>query len=1064
MMIRKHYLKNKSVMGRLFKLCFYFILLCLTTHVFGSSLDESLRETFDEGIDQWEVPPPHWQLGKNLFEPSYDRKGGMDGSGALRFNGQASKIGRVFKNIKISPEPQILSVWIKTQGFASGWVAGARIFYLDSHNKFLPGSDSVGTSSGETDIAWTRYSLELNPPEGAARVRVLLETGPVNNKADESNNGTVWLDNLCVTPASNASQPYIRGIYPEGTYGLLTAEEPLTFDVQYARPTTKPLPVHVELSDWQKKVVWEAEQELPVSPGGRGQIIVPAGMANAGFYTLTVTENVSQSPSATVHRSTSVILPAGTAPASDPFFTITGFRHKPFLAETMHNLGVGTVLFRTPWRELQEQAGPCNWNQADADLQTYRQAGLQVIGLFQMHPPHERKWLTPAWEISRLEQHGAAGYECYDDKHFQNAAFFAKEAVAHFGDKLDGWYLMDEIDIPMRQDWNAPMQYYVRRVNDFIRVAREVNPEVEIHGVGVAPPDTKNGYLAAKAVWSKLDPGMTGFWPHVYPTPHTLGRNRVIQTPESFLPADLYEALDVVKSYGVDELGVSEWGYEILAGVDSVYSSDAIHMAELTARSLVLVRSIPQLKHFAYFTLIQNKGDKEGRGGFGLWDVQGGGSLQRFNELNSSDRLTPRPVLAAYATVARLLAFPQNNHQLALPKNLYGFLFQTKERAVLPLWTTQHKVALHCTLPVSVSVVDMMGQTVEILDPGEQTLTLTEAPIYLLAEPGNGEALALAIENSRNDLPPVSLHSRLLSGSQIAVSLTSQKSTTISVEVTMDLSGMDVLRQIITLEPEAEETLQFLLSDKVAGQLIGKGLECRVTAAVEGQPLVQQNRSFSAMTIPRRNSPPVIDGKLDDQRAYGAVRVEGQEDLCPPDAKPGGIWLGNDDASFTAWATWDETALYLAFDIHDDIFIQENLSHRFFVQDHMAVAIDTANDALPDAVLDENDFEITMSLNPDTGNFQVFCHRAPVNTPMERGIVEFPAAIQQRDDGMSIEFALPWDRFFATHPVPGQVLPMTFTYGDADVAGKFMNYWMQLTPGIHGGKNPSAYQPFVLGE
>ena len=103
----------------------------------------SLLEGFDENIDSWAVPPSHWVLGKNIFDPGYDSAGGMEGGGALRFDGNQSLLGRVFKNASVSDQAEMLSVWIKTCDFSPRWVVRVRVDYMDKNHSHPIGAHKL---------------------------------------------------------------------------------------------------------------------------------------------------------------------------------------------------------------------------------------------------------------------------------------------------------------------------------------------------------------------------------------------------------------------------------------------------------------------------------------------------------------------------------------------------------------------------------------------------------------------------------------------------------------------------------------------------------------------------------------------------------------------------------------------------------------------------------------------------------------------------------------------------------------------------------------------------------
>lgn len=790
-------------------------------------------------------------------------------------------------------------------------------------------------------------------------------------------------------------------------------------------------------------------------------MMLPAHLSKVGFYTLHLREKPGEHLYSTVLKSAILVLPKDQDRLLDSFFTVSGFRNKPFMCDALSRIGVGTVMLNVSWK-LESKPGQFGFNQLDKDIAYCHDRQMKVIAMQEVHAIEDRPWSTPKWEVNRLELTSGKGYGRYDDQHFRAYENFVRAAVKHFQGRVDAWYLMQEVDIPMRQIWGDPMAYYIRRVRSFASAARQVMPKVKIYGVGVAPPDTKAGFPAARAIWPKVYDCFDAFWPHVYPSPRLLGRGRTVENPETFLPKHLYEALEIVKPYSINEVGISEWGYCILDGVDAVHSDDALRMAQLTARGIILMRSVSQLKHFAYFTVFQTQGDTQGRGGYGLWDVLGGGSYNTYASLTASSKLTPRPTLGAYATIANLLAFITSSTMLNLPGDLHGILFQTQKQTVLPLWSTNRQTTLQFELPCEVQVHDMMGGKIKTLQPGKQSLSISQSPVYLLTPLEHAHDLAQAISHAHNDLPFAHFAMRLKNSKQVQIDITNQQNQSHELEIQLACGNQTPIQKRGTLAENSSQQLSFDLPTAWLDQILKQGMPSQIQLDSKGQTPLIQNGFLHASPIVRRQSPPDIDGHLRDHQHLPKIAIRGMNFLFPPDAKAGKLWRDDEDASLDCWLSWDQQALYMAFEIHDDVLIQENPPMYFWKQDHLAIAIDTGNDAFPNSHPDGNDIEISLSIDPATGKLQAYCNRPARSTNMTRGLIPLQAAMVKRTDGWDLELALPWQTIMTTPPVAGQVLPLSFTYGDADVKGQPKSYWMQLTSGIHDGKRPFEFRPFIL--
>lgn len=1059
------------------------ILICLVFFGIGISVRQAHAEaagsiwveSFDTGITSWSVPPSTWQLGKNLLEPVWDENVGHAKAGSLRFDGQSGLHGRVYQNMPIPSDARQLCVWIKTRDMADRWVAKARVTYRNADGQFL-GSQAVNTPHDQPTTEWARYTLELTPPKGATQIRLLLETARAADDAPANNRGTVWFDDLALLPSEGAVQ--LLALHPAGEHGLFDAGKPVALIARLLSTYSQPSKVTVRctLTGYNGQAAGMTQQDLSLNPGVavHHRIELPAP-DRLGFFRADVTlfaasekqsENLSEVEK-NQQTSALVVLPAEQH-EPDPFFGISAFRVKPFMAPTLRRLGIGTAFVMVRWN-LASAPDKVDWTEPDQELAAWRKAGFRVLGFHQVHRPEDRSWASPEWISQQVRSAHNAGRDPYDAEHFEQYQQFVRQMVGRYKGELTEWHLMQEIDIPMRTDWDAPRNYYIRRVNAFAEAAREVAPEIKLTGLGVAPPDTKKGYPAARSILPEIAESLDAIWPHVYASPRILGPDRRVQIPETFLPEDLLEARALAAEYGIDELGISEWGYTLAEGQDE-FSEQARQMAELTVRAIALMRSVPEVKTFCYFTAFQTHGDQEGRGGYGLWDVQGGGSYDNFRDIGPNTPMTPRPVLAAYATATRLLSHIQQATWLAMPPEVFAVLYEQEGQCVVPIWTTRDgELNLALEMPGRSHVVDMMGNTVKNLSAGKSTLTLTQAPQYLVTDHIPTDTLAQAIEQAQNDLPFVRLVGRVISKDTLAVHVQSQvgdaMDARIQVESTNPALGT-IQPQTLTLAPHESKSVLFKLNPAQRHALLAGGFDCRLIATADQVDPVTQRFHAKGRAIPRVTRSVQIDGDPAEYEAMSAIDLAGMAHLRPADAKPGKLWTGDADASARVWVAWDEENLYLCARIRDEAHMQRGTPEDFWKQDSLVLALDAGRDSLPadqpDGGPDTNDYEFVIARANDSDQAQVFCVRAGEDSPFTRGVIDVPVSVRVEDDFEFFELALPWDALAPLSPRPGQAVPLSFLYADADYPDERLPYWMELSSGIHGGKDPAAFPAFIL--
>jgi hypothetical protein len=106
-------------------------------------------------------------------------------------------------------------------------------------------------------------------------------------------------------------------------------------------------------------------------------------------------------------------------------------------------------------------------------------------------------------------------------------------------------------------------------------------------------------------------------------------------------------------------------------------------------------------------------------------------------------------VVAAYATVARILAGAVDPLELRLRDEFHGYLFSRKGRSVVALWTAAGEPRrMRVAMPSESELWDLMGNA-RALPAGEVELTASQSPVFLVS-PGDRKAIAAAVEQERS--------------------------------------------------------------------------------------------------------------------------------------------------------------------------------------------------------------------------------------------------------------------------------------------------------------------------
>jgi hypothetical protein len=177
------------------------------------------------------------------------------------------------------------------------------------------------------------------------------------------------------------------------------------------------------------------------------------------------------------------------------------------------------------------------------------------------------------------------------------------------------------------------------------------------------------------------------------------------------------------------------------------------------------------------------------------------------------------------------------------------------------------------------------------------------------------------------------------------------------------------------------------------------------------------------------------------------------------------LWTGQDDLSVTAWTAWDDKHFYFAAKVLDDKFVQEQTGPSIWANDSFQLAFDPLRDALPP------DFVGRQGYNPDDLEWGIALTPKGLQTfqwvggPDPNGrLFEFAQlAVERGEEVTFYEWALPWEHLAPLRPEVGRIFGFNFVALDAD-RPETAPYWMGLTPGICGGKDPSCFYNFVLAE
>lgn len=193
-----------------------------------------------------------------------------------------------------------------------------------------------------------------------------------------------------------------------------------------------------------------------------------------------------------------------------------------------------------------------------------------------------------------------------------------------------------------------------------------------------------------------------------------------------------------------------------------------------------------------------------------------------------------------------------------------------------------------------------------------------------------------------------------------------------------------------------------------------------------------------------------VDGKLDEWRDIKPILIE----TGGTHVNQKGKWSGKADHSAKAWVTWANNALYLAVDVTDDANVWPD-DESVWEADSLQVALDLANDAVTAGFDEANDLEL--EIGKIGGQDRVIGLVSPDDVDLS-GI---EAAIMAKPGGGAVyELMVPAGVFGRSALDTGRLIGFSFLINDNDGEGR--KSWLELTPGIGLGKDPTQYRDLWL--
>ncbi|MDD2707993.1 MAG: sugar-binding protein [Verrucomicrobiae bacterium] len=998
---------------------------------------------FEDGLTHWTVPS---RIKNSAF--SIDRANFHEGGlASLKMEGRGGESGCVMQSVKIHSKTKKyrLSGWIKTSKFVDGWHATIAAECLFSEQG-RTASKRFSVSSSGNQMEWARYEKEFEVAEITTWIKVTLESDCSCGKheAEQSSLGICWFDSIRLEEIPmETKDAAIQNIIPAGEHGIFLPHQSPHFSLYifngYKEP--KKMVLRIKIENFYNDLVFQNEKTIEMldGPGIFNGDFSISSLEKTGFYSLKVTLMEKDCHISEDRSAFCVVAPPDSA---DPFFGLSGIGLNASFSKAARLMGVGTVGIIIPHKCAIEK-GIYDWHGIDSQLEGYLTYGFRMIGFFLLSPFERR---DPSWLRNKSAEKKKNGRHPFDQEYFDCWGDFVQQAVKRYHKEISNWSLAAEINW-FTQDWE--FDYYQKKVEMTYPAAKGIDPDCVIGGVGVTGSDWQHGnFKTARMMWPRIHAFLDGMFFDAYVGPCVYGPgHQPIGEEKGGLEDMLLAAKDIVAEYGKSKLAIDEKGYRIMRSlpVDSPCIKNA---ARDLSRGLIIAKSVSEVDRWLFFAAA---GAPEGNFDYGLWKVR-------------SDRKTlePRPMAAAYATVAKLFAGARNARKIPLHKDIYAYVFERGSEIIGALWSvTEEPVSFLFDSPETLTLYDLMGNRVKELPKGKNELFLTSEPMFFTCN-AFVSVMAKRLAASSYSFSSVKGALRIGSFRTLIVDVKNQTDQNLGVKTEIYLSGTGKLGgQKLNLK--ARECLPIIF-DLGHRDLISYNKKELGVKIAEAGCAVDVKRYIDIHPILRVEGNRV-DGDVSKYKGNPLV-FAGGDFLVPIDALSDGRWTGNDDASCRVWLAYDDEHFYFAASVIDDQFIHEQAESKIWMNDGFKIVFDTMNDAVLNNLngkkgYDPNDCIYRIALTPKGP--QCWCDRAAEERKELQGMqMHFSLSIQRTDAATTTyEVAIPWSALGRLKPEQG-AFGMNIEYWDCDASSTRPNYSLRLSGGVSGETDPLYFKTFIF--
>lgn len=930
-------------------------------------------------------------------------------------------------------------------------LAGSKTYTFSAHLKAkepgtkivlsAPRSDWSGDESNTVVTVrteWQRYSLSVTPKPNAAPTVWLAIDHPAWLGQPER---TYWVD-ACqfeegkMTPYQSAEPISVACQVASPVPGNVFYPEEkvkLTFQLYNSRQEEAAASLRYDLRDYYGKTA--KSEALPFRLPGQKNLsrqITLDSLHRKGLYV--VDYSLSAKTGGVVRGAVSFCIvapPLPYSPEEGSLFALSSASggRVPAVAR----MGVKWTEARFTWPWLEKEQGKLEVDGLAHEVDYLNKHGINAIGRLERTAKWAGEYSEPT-ERALPKEDAVPAYEN-----------FVFQVVSRLKGKVHYWMNWGGEDDLTVKHYAARMgkseDWVLQRIGEMMKAgyrgAKRADPNCVYGGAGQpSGVDCSTHFPYSRKVFALAGDYTDAFHLDCYTWPRYFKQGWKVQSPEELKLTDILEEALAIAGPN-KECWIAEYGFGLSLN-EAMDSPSAKSLADYMVRSYLLAASVPRIEMLQWFA---------------CWEcVEGESSYDMWRWPN------PLPVVAAYSALAQVLTGARNPQEVVLGSSIKAYAFEKKRGSFAAVWVPSNKeVAIRLKQAKGVRFVDVMGNE---LGRGVTALTLTGSPTYLLSETPVSP-LARLLAEARVDLKPVRVEIQPADLKTLRVQLANEINVPLNgtIAVTVPLQGKgarEVQGSFNRLRPGVTQAVEVRLPGEMdvarlsdyllSGEVRTDGGTVKVT-----QPL-------SLLPCPRTNRKMVIDGDLADWAGRAPLELKDASYLAPPDALSHKLWTGEEDLSVRAYLAWDEQSFYFAARVRDDLLKNDSDKENIWSGDSIQIGFDPQNDAvkMKTAGYEADDREFSFGYSEKLRGPAIYRH-----WPLPPAEPQAELAVKRQGDYLFYELALPFKELGALRPEHGRAFGLNFVVLDRD-QGQGVDYWLGLTPGICGGKDPAAFRKLVL--